>query len=622
MGRLCRVTLAIALLAAVPQAANAQATNAQATPPVRQVLLLQSFDRGNLVIDNFTGNFRVDLDQLAGGPVNVVQIVVGPTGFVVAPEHEVVDYVRSTYSNRPKPDLIVTVAGPAALFARKYRDQLFPETPLLFAAVDRRFLRDAPLGRNETAVAVDVDFPGLVDDILQLLPNTKQVFMITGSGLLGQFWRRELEVQFKRFADRLTFVWTLDLSLQEIVRRCASLPDGSVILYLTFGTDAVGGAYADERVLADLHATATVPMFGIQTPFFGHGIVGGHLMSIADLGRMTAEASARLLNGNPPGSIDPRPTPQLSMFDWRELQRWGIAESRLPAGSVVNFRSPSLWEEYKIAVISATIALLAQSLLIGGLLYQRRARRRAEIDSRKNLALAADVSRRETMAALTNSITHELGQPLGSLLSNAHALQKMVSANQATPDMIGEILSDIRAQGVQATQIIERHRAMLGARPLERAPIDLRTVVHQSLALVAHDLRTRQVAVNVELSHAPCITMGDQVLLQQVFVNLLINAMDAMADTPPASRLLTIGSVARATDSEVSVRDNGIGLPAGATLFTPFVTTKSHGLGIGLTIARTIVQAYGGTIEGHNNAQQGATFTITLPVSEPAGPAQ
>ena len=114
---------------------------AKPSPPVRQVLVLQSFDRGNLVVDHFTGNFRVELDQRAGQPVNVVQVVVGPTGFVGAPEQAVVDYIRSTFADRPKPDLIVTVAGPAAVFARKYRQQLFPDTPLLFASVDQRYLR-------------------------------------------------------------------------------------------------------------------------------------------------------------------------------------------------------------------------------------------------------------------------------------------------------------------------------------------------------------------------------------------------------------------------------------------------------------------------------------------------
>src|SRR5436190_17091662 len=129
------------------------ATSSEAQPVVRQLLLLQAFDRGNMVLDSFTNSFRVELDERSGTAVNVIQVVVGPTGFVGAPEREIVDYIRSIYADRPKPDLIVTVAGPAAAFARKYRQQLFPDTPLLFTAVDQRYLQDAPLGETETAVA-------------------------------------------------------------------------------------------------------------------------------------------------------------------------------------------------------------------------------------------------------------------------------------------------------------------------------------------------------------------------------------------------------------------------------------------------------------------------------------
>jgi len=591
----------------------------EAQPRARQVLLLQSFDRGNMILDHFTGNLRVDLTQSAGGPVNIVQVVVGPTGFVGAPEQAVVDFIRSTYADRPKPDLIVSLAGPAALFARKYRRQLFPDTPLLFAAVDQRYLADAPLGENDTAVAAANDFPGLVDNILQLLPQTQQVFMVMGSGQIGKFWRKELEEQFKRFHDRLNFVWFDDLSLPEILRRCASLPARSAIFYITFGTDASGTAFADERVLADLHAAAKVPLFAAHSVYLGSGIVGGTLLSVDDLSRHTTDAAIRLLSGASPRSVRVPPQPPgQAMFDWRELQRWGIPESRLPAGSVVHYRTPGLWREYRSTVLSAAGALAVQALLIVGLLLERRARLRAEIESRRNLALAADASRRETMSALTHSIAHELLQPLSSMMHNAEALRMMIAAQRATPETIEEVLSDIQAEGVLATQIIERHRTMLRSGQLQKKPVDLHTVVKGALALVVHDMNAREILLDVNLSSNPCLIIGDQVLLQQVFVNLVINAMDAVAEMPPARRHVTITSDVRAADVEVCVRDTGPGLPKGIIekLFTPFVTTKTRGLGIGLTIVRTIVEAHGGTIKAGNSPAGGATFAVTLRTGE------
>jgi signal transduction histidine kinase len=591
------------------------ATSSEAQPAVKQVLVLQSLDRGNLVLDQFTGDFRVGLDEHAGKPVNVVQVVVDRTGFVGAPNQAVVDYVRSIYADRSPPDLIMTVGGPAAAFARQHRRQLFPETPLLFAAVDERYLRGVPPGENETAVAVVNDFPRVVDDILQVLPETKQVFVVIGSGSIGRFWHRALEVEFARFRDRLTFVWSEELFLRDVLRRATSLPSHSAIFYLTFGTDAQGGAYADQQVLGDLHATANAPVFGAHSSLFGHGIVGGSMMSIGDLARDTADVASRILNGVPPRSLRvPPQSPGEPIFDWRELQRWKIPESRLPAGSVVQFRAPSLWEEYRPAFLTAVGLLIFQSLLIAWLLYERRARQRAEIDSLRNLTLAADANRRETISAMTFSIGHELAQPLTSIVTNAHALQMMVAASQAAPDATREILADIEAGAVLATQIIERHRTMLRSRELHKKPIDLHSVITGSLALVARDMRAQQIEATLDLSSTPCIVDGDQVLLVQVLVNLMRNAMDALAETSVTRRRITIRSAVTSAAIEVTVCDTGTGLPPEIidTLFTPFVTTKPHGLGIGLAIAQRIVDAHGGTIGAHENADGGTTFTVTL----------
>jgi len=207
--------------------------------------------------------------------------------------------------------------------------------------------------------------------------------------------------------------------------------------------------------------------------------------------------------------------------------------------------------------VFAAGALVIQACLIFGLLLERRARKRAEMDSRRNLALAADASRRATMSALASSIAHEISQPLSAMMLNAEALRQMNTAKRTTPDTIEELLSDIHADGVLATQIIERQRTMLRSRRLQKTPIDLHAVINESVALVAHDIRARQIAVNINQSSSPCVINGDQVLLQQVLVNLLMNAMDAMAEMSPARRQVTITSEVRAADLEVSVCDTG-----------------------------------------------------------------
>jgi C4-dicarboxylate-specific signal transduction histidine kinase len=156
---------------------------------------------------------------------------------------------------------------------------------------------------------------------------------------------------------------------------------------------------------------------------------------------------------------------------------------------------------------------------------------------------------------------------------------------------------------------------MLRSRQLDRKPIDLHAVIRESLALVAHDIKARQVEVTLELAASGSPISGDPVLLEQVLVNLLVNGMDAMADMPNARRRIEIKTEVSPAQIFLSVSDTGTGLPAhfDAKLFAPFVTTKASGIGIGLTIARTIVEAHDGTLEAHNNLNGGATFVITLP---------
>jgi C4-dicarboxylate-specific signal transduction histidine kinase len=254
-------------------------------------------------------------------------------------------------------------------------------------------------------------------------------------------------------------------------------------------------------------------------------------------------------------------------------------------------------------------------MLIAGLLSQRRERQKAEIESRRSLAMAAHGDRQAVMAGLTGAIAHELNQPLSAILHNAEAAELMVEGNRATAAELRDILRDIRTEDERASEIVQRHRAMLRKHDLEKQSLDIHTVVRESLALVVRDAGERHVRIDADAPTSPCFVLGDRILLQQVVVNLLINAMDAMAAVPPGSRRVTVRQEVAHDRVEIVVRDSGPGLPAeiDGRLFEPFVTTKPHGTGIGLTITRSIIQAHGGTIAGGNNPDAGATFRFTIP---------
>ena len=185
--------------------------------------------------------------------------------------------------------------------------------------------------------------------------------------------------------------------------------------------------------------------------------------------------------------------------------------------------------------------------LVGWLLYERRERRKAERDSRRSLAMAAHAGRAVTMSALSGSIGHELGQPLGSIRLNADAAERLIASNRATPEELRDILRDIGREDDRATQIIGRLRAMMKkTQDIDKRPLDIFAVVRESLAIVAHDASARRVQIDCRLPSAPCLVLGDQVLLQQVMINLVLNAFDAMADADAsADRRIVIEATAR-----------------------------------------------------------------------------
>jgi C4-dicarboxylate-specific signal transduction histidine kinase len=247
-----------------------------------------------------------------------------------------------------------------------------------------------------------------------------------------------------------------------------------------------------------------------------------------------------------------------------------------------------------MALVIATLVLLTS---VAGVLYERRARKQAEVASRKYLA----------------SIAHELSQPLSAILHNAELAEKLL--DRGALDELEGVLRDIRSEDLRAAEIIRRQRTMLQREAHAHRPVDVNALVRDSLARVARDAHLRNVRIETDLGLSLSPVAGDEVLLQQMFLNLVLNGMDAMARTPVSRRRLSVRT-ARVDDRiEIAVHDSGEGIaPEVAThLFEPFVTTKATGMGMGLSVVQGIVASHGGAIEARNNAEGGATFRVTLP---------
>ena len=250
-------------------------------------------------------------------------------------------------------------------------------------------------------------------------------------------------------------------------------------------------------------------------------------------------------------------------------------------------------------------------------------RKRAEVQAERSRQELAHFTRVSTIGELTASLAHELRQPLTGILTNAQAARRFLDS--ASPDLeeLREALGDIIADDRRAEEVIQRVRDLLRKGELRRAHLDLNEVIRSVTRLLGTDAVIRNVALALELAPTPVVVSGDRIQLEQVVLNLLVNAIDAMAEVSDGDRTIVVRSEANGAESvHVAVQDAGTGLREGIQerVFEPFFTTKTTGMGMGLSIAKSIVEAHGGAIWATNNPTRGATFHFSLP--EPGGQAE
>jgi signal transduction histidine kinase len=258
--------------------------------------------------------------------------------------------------------------------------------------------------------------------------------------------------------------------------------------------------------------------------------------------------------------------------------------------------------------------------LISILLHERQRRAHAEVESRHRLTELAHVNRRASVGELSSSIAHELNQPLGSILTNAETAELILESSSPDLNELKEILTDIRRDDLRAGEVLKRLRSFLKRSPFELRSIDINMMMRDVFDLLAVQASSQNTSLYFNTWPEELRVNGDPIQLQQVVVNLIVNSMEAMREMPYGRTI--IGQTKRDPGPSVliSISDSGHGIPAGhiQEIFEPFFSTKKQGMGVGLSIARTIVQAHQGEIWAENQEGGGAVFCVSLPLARPS----
>jgi signal transduction histidine kinase len=606
--------IALALFAAAAVAAAAP----------RRVLILHSFGRQFEPYRSAASAFRTELASRSPDPVEFYEVALETARFAEgAVDEPLADYLRASYAAQP-PDLVVSIAAPAARFWARHRERVLPGVPFLAAAVEERHVDAIDLGAGATAVTFRVDDAAFVEEVLRLLPDTERIAVVYGASPLEKFWVSEIRRAWQPFDGRVEIVWLDELPFPDAVKRAASLPPRSVVVFGTMSVDAAGVPHEEHAALERLRAEANAPIFGFFDAQLGRGVVGGRAIATRELGTESARTALRILGGESPETIPAAIVPPTAPeFDARELERWSVPEGRLPAGSEVRFREPSLWDVQRTRIVAVAMFVALQTILIVVLLRSRQRLRSARAKLGENERNLRELSRELSHAGrvsllgqVTASLAHELGQPLGAILRNSDAAELLLKNDRLDLDELSAILADVRRDGHRAGAVVARLRALLERRNVEMQTMAWSEVVGEVLDIVRGDAQAREIVLERDVPPDLPPARGDRVHLQQVLLNLVANAMDALDGNGTSERRVTVRA-RRGGDGwiESEVHDTGRGIPADrlATAFDPFVTSKPDGMGMGLPISRSIVEAHGGRIWAENDAGGGTTFRFTVP---------
>lgn len=654
-------------------------------------------------------------------------------------EAAVTSYLRAKYATQP-PEVIVAAASASLKFILGHRQQLFPEVPVVHAAVERSGLPAlGPLPPGVIGTPIDYDFLRTMDFALRSHPQATRLVLVTGSSARDRAWEARLREEARRLPRPIEVVPLAGLPTETVLERVRTLGPESIVFTPGWFRDGGGRVGTPREAVVAIAAATRAPVYGPFSTFVGTGAVGGVMTGYGAMAHAAAAMVAQLLDGRPAAAVSvPSELPMALHVDWRALQRAGVSPDNLPADAVVRFREPSFWEAYGHIVLVGAGALMLQAALIAGLLVERARRRRtamalarseqrlklateaarmttwswgppstqhvaaapdgrpdgagggaidfgpalarvhpedrpgvaqavqaalrdgrefeveyriaepdgelrwqaargraADGDGRQLVGVAFDITprkRAEEQAAqdrstlhhmtrvsmlgqMSASIAHQLNQPLASILGNAEAALKMLGRGHPDLDELRAICDDIVTADHRAAEVIRRIGALFKRGELVSAPLDVNALARDTLDLTRTELLMRHVGVETQLAAQPGIVDGDRVQLQQMLLNLIVNAADAMAGKPEMQRRLWVRTEQADGEVRLVVADRGPGIPAAERerIFDPFWSTKHSGMGVGLAICRSIVAAHRGRIEVGDAPGGGAVFCAILP---------
>lgn len=518
--------------------------------------------------------------------------------------------IKAKYAGHP-PDVLLA-AGPGGFaFVLEHRDEIGPDKPVIFLAIGSPDVMPAYVGGVESKYDI---LPTLAL-ARQMQPDASRINVVAGSANFDKRWSSTAHSLLGERYEGLPVRYIEDLTLDATMAEVGALGPKDIVLFLTMFQDGAGQSLMPRAAAERISDASGAPVYSVYESYVGSGILGGRVYGFAEIGEAAGKLAGQVANGDIalPVVVETLPVP---VIDWRQLDRFDLKEKNLPEDTELRYFEPGPWRKYRIEILAVGGLLLLQSITIAALLNEERRRRRAseaETQMRKELT---HLSRVAQLGELSGALAHELNQPLTSIMANAAAGSRILKSEKPDLALLAEILQDITESDTRASTIIHQLRALIVNSEVGLAPTDLNSIVDKTMPLLNSELITRHIRLKTGLSSSSLQVMGNPPQLQQVLINLVSNAMEAMQVTPVENRKLVIRTRPLPDGyCELSVADFGPGVNGDSqqNIFRPFVSGKTQGLGLGLSICTTIANAHNGKLELDPTWGHGARFLLILP---------
>jgi signal transduction histidine kinase len=465
-----------------------------------------------------------------------------------------------------------------------------------------------------SGVVSTFDIRSTLDLALQVQPDAPEFIIIAGSANFDRQWRSTFTDAIGETFGGVPVRFLPELSADAFLREARTFSPEAIVVVLSVNLDAEGRRFLPVQFTEALAAASPAPVWTFYETQIGLGTVGGSVEDIASTGAEMGKLLRMAVAGSP--LPDPIRAVAVPTVDWRAMQRHGLDPDRIPEGSRILFYEPSLWERHRTLILTTIAVVVAQTGTILALLFQRRRylKTQASLDVERSQLI--HLSRNLRLGQLSASLAHEINQPLAAIQANAEAGARL--AVRTPPDVkeIAAIFGDINADVRRAGSTIAGLRRLMVKGEVAMERTDLNEVIRATLPLVQNELDANGSRVRLTLSPGALEVNGNAAQLQQIVLNLVLNASEAMSRQPEGSRVVTVTSaVLPSAGATVTVEDTGPGVPPNKRddAFRPFISTKSTGLGVGLAICRSIAEAHGGTLAFADAAGTGARVVLTLP---------